>query len=119
MLCNHFSFTPTDLGKHAMTQEEISRYTQKKLSALQLLMLLLPSPVKKLTMQLLELLSQIANCAETKMTPTTLGTIFAPIFFIDRSVEGTELCTQASHMAPAVCFMIENMDNLFNVSGFI
>ncbi|BFY97457.1 hypothetical protein BsWGS_00497 [Bradybaena similaris] len=103
-----------DLGKHASTQEEISRYTQKKLSALQLLMLLLPSPVKKLTMQLLQLLSQIANCAETKMTPTTLGTIFAPIFFIDRSVEGTELCSQASHMAPAVCFMIENIDNLFN-----
>ncbi|CAG5135448.1 unnamed protein product, partial [Candidula unifasciata] len=103
-----------DLGKHAKTQEEISRYNQKKLSALQLLMLLLPLPVQKLTLQLLELLRHIANRVETKMTPSTLGTIFAPIFFVDRSVEGTELCSQASHMAPAVCFMIENVDNLFH-----
>ncbi|CAL1530746.1 unnamed protein product, partial [Lymnaea stagnalis] len=101
------------LGRHASTPEEIARYRKKKLSALQLLMLLMPSPAQKMTLQVVRLLQRVADCPETKMTPTTLGTIFAPIFFLNRKVEASEVCSIVSLTEPAVAFMIEHAHDLF------
>ncbi|XP_059150545.1 rho GTPase-activating protein 19-like [Physella acuta] len=101
------------LGKHATLPEEVARYTKKKLSALQLLMLLMPRPAQKMTRHVVTLLHQVAECAETKMTPATLGTIFAPIFFLNRKVDATEVCSIVAQTEPAVAFMIENAHELF------
>ncbi|KAK7009647.1 rho GTPase-activating protein 19-like isoform X1 [Biomphalaria glabrata] len=102
-----------DLGKHARTPEDKERYNKKKLSALQLLMLLMPSPSQKMTLHLVRLLQRVADCVETKMTPATLGTIFAPIFFLNRKVGASEVCSIVSLTEPAVAFMIENAHELF------
>ncbi|KAH9524667.1 hypothetical protein Btru_027485 [Bulinus truncatus] len=102
-----------EIGRHANTPDDKERYNKKKLSALQLLMLLLPSPTKKMTLQLINLLQRVADCVETKMTPATLGTIFAPIFFLNRKVGATEVCSLVSQTEPSVAFMIENAHELF------
>ncbi|CAG5116968.1 unnamed protein product, partial [Candidula unifasciata] len=101
------------LGQHARSPEDISRYSSRKLSALQLLMLLLPPPVQKLTMHLLQLLQRIADSPESKMTAATLGTIFAPMFFIERKVQPRDLYCQITTTAPAVSFMIDKAHELF------
>ncbi|GFO37875.1 rho GTPase-activating protein 19 [Plakobranchus ocellatus] len=102
-----------EMGKHACTEEDHKHYNKKKLSALQLLMLLMPSPARKMILQLLWLLQRVADCAETKMTPTTLGTIFAPIFFLSRKVDALDMCNAVSQVEPSLAFMIENAHVLF------
>ena len=104
------------MGKHASTLEELTRFAKKKLSALQLLMLLMPSPARKITLQVLCLLQQVSDCEETKMTPTTLGTIFAPIFFLNRKLDAQDMCTAVSKAEPSLAFMIEHAHLLFKVS---
>lgn len=106
------------LGQNAKSPQEVAQYACKKLSALQLLMLLLPAPAQALVMNLLTLLHKIAVCPATKMTSSTLGTIFAPIFFIDRKLEADDLYREVQLTAPAVSFMIEKASELFQVNYF-
>ncbi|GFR79531.1 rho GTPase-activating protein 19 [Elysia marginata] len=104
-----------EMGKHVSTEEAVQRFAKKKLSALQLLMLLVPTPARKMTLQVLWLLQRVADCPETRLTPTTLGTLFAPVFFLDRDLDAQEMCTAVSQAEPGLAFMIQHAHLLFKV----
>ncbi|XP_012946706.1 rho GTPase-activating protein 19 isoform X1 [Aplysia californica] len=103
------------LGAHADTAEEKGWYAQRKLSAVQLLIRLAPTPVQKMVRYLMKLLLKVAQEPETKMTPTTLGTIFAPICFLNRKATASDMCVLITETEPSVAFLIENAKELFEV----
>ncbi|RUS78184.1 hypothetical protein EGW08_014043, partial [Elysia chlorotica] len=102
-----------EFGVNAKTEEALQRSGKKRLSALQLLMLLMPSASRKITLQMLWLLQRVSDCPETLMTPETLATIFAPIFFVDRKLEPQQMHDAVCKAEPALAFMIEHAHLLF------
>ncbi|XP_054168497.1 rho GTPase-activating protein 19-like [Oppia nitens] len=85
--------------------------TSKKLTAIQLILLLLPAPNRQLIHELLSLFDKvISNVEQNKMTSISLATIFAPHLFCPRSFSAIELQQHLDLFTQTLIFMIDNSE---------
>jgi hypothetical protein len=86
----------------------------KKLTAVQLLLLLLPSPNRQLLRDLLSLFEKVLKYStENKMSSTSLATIFAPHLFCPKNFTAIELQQNLDFITDTLVFMIDNSTKVF------
>jgi len=87
--------------------------SSKKLTAIQLLLLLLPAANRQLLHELLSLFQKILKYSNVnKMNSTSLATIFAPHLFCPRNFTAIELQQNLSVITDTLVFMIDNSTNV-------
>ena len=100
-----------------LISSELFQCPMKMQECLQLLLQLLPRENHVLLEALLNLLQTIIQNPANKMTPQSLGTLFAPHLFSCRPVDAAAMKVQAESgdMATVMAFMVENAHRLFKV----
>ena len=80
-----------------------------KLTAIQLLLLLIPAPNRQLLTELLDLFEKvIQNSEANKMSSTNLATIFVPHLFLPRSFTALEIQQNLHSFTSTLIYMIDN-----------
>lgn len=86
------------------------------MSALQLLLLLLPPPNRIVLKHILNLLNKTASHEENnKMNCDTLATLFIPHLMCPRKLSPEALHVNSQNLSGLVAFMIRNAEKLFEI----
>ncbi len=99
-----------------MSEEDLLAAKNKRVSCLQLLLLLIPEPNYNLLRDLLGLLHSVSLKEDSnKMSAVNLGTLFAPLILCPRKLSAESLQSNHQLLTRAVAYMVEDARTLFDL----